>query len=265
MGMPMLEAAVEAGFEVWVNDVRSEIVQDVTTSGAHLAQTPREVAEHTDIIAVVVKGDDQVEQVTLGKEGILAGARSSQVVIIHTTVHPKTIMKIASHASKLDVEVVDAPMTGGQEGAKEHKLCFMVGGTRENVERIRPLLQLSASEIYRVGGSGAGSVMKLVQQMIFCLNRLAVYEGMHLAEAYKLDLEIVQRVIHDTAAQSFIADNWLARYRILREGENPPGWTVEDFARVLLTLSPAIELGRDLGVALPATVLIQQLFPVQSK
>jgi 3-hydroxyisobutyrate dehydrogenase-like beta-hydroxyacid dehydrogenase len=126
------------------------------------------------------------------------------------------------------------------------------------------LLQLSASEIYRVGGIGAGAVTKLVQQVIFCLNRLAAYEGMRLAEAYRLDLETVQRVLHDTPAQSFVSDNWLARYRILKEDEDPPGWTIEEFARLLLTLTPAIELGRELGVPLPATALVQQLFPVQS-
>jgi 3-hydroxyisobutyrate dehydrogenase-like beta-hydroxyacid dehydrogenase len=264
MGLPMLHAAIAAGFEVWVNDVRNDVVRNATSQGARSGSTPREVAEHSNMISIVVKGDEQVDQVVLGKDGILAGAHSSQLLVIHTTVHPRTILKIASHASKLGVEVVDAPMTGGEQGAKEHKLCFMVGGTVAAIERVRPLLQLSASEIYRVGGTGAGAVMKLVQQMIFCLNRLAAYEGMRLAKAYKLDLEIVQQVLHDTAAQSFVVDNWLARYRILGEGDQPPGWTIAEFSRLLLTLSPAIELGRDLGVALPATALIQQLFPVRS-
>lgn len=261
MGMPMAMGALAAGFDVWVHDLQHDRVREATARGARSVATPRELAEQVEIVAVVVKGDAGVEQVVLD-DGVLSGARSGQVLVIHSTVNPRTIHKVAACASPLGVEVVDAQMTGGQQGAEEHKLCFMVGGGANSIERIRPLLQATAREIFCVGGLGAGTAMKLVQQVIFCLNRLASDEGMRLAMAAGLDLETVQQVLNSTAAQSFVVDNWLSRYRILEEDMEPPGWTVQEFARQLLSLTPALKLGGELGVALPATALIQELFPV---
>lgn len=262
MGMPMAMGALDAGFDVWVFDICSDRVEQAEARGAHGASSVAELAKRSEIFAVVVKGDELVEQVVL-KDGVLSAPTAEQVLVIHSTVHPRTIKKIAARAAPFGVEVVDAQMTGGAHGAEGRELCFMVGGNADTIERIRPLLQSSASEIYRIGELGAGTAMKLVQQVVFCLNRLSAYEGMRLAESAGLDMETVQRVLGSTAAQSFVADNWLSRYRILEDGEEPPGWNVRDFARLLGSLTPALELGRDLGIALPATALIQQLFPPQ--
>jgi 2-hydroxy-3-oxopropionate reductase len=263
MGLPLAMAALGAGFDVSVHDIKKSRMREAAARGARPAATPSSLAAQAEIIAVVVKGDALVEQVLLN-DGALAAARPGNVLVIHSTVHPRTIRKIAACASSRGVEVVDAQLTGGQHGAEARALCFMVGGQASAIERIRPLLQSSAREIHVVGGPGAGATMKLVQQTIFCLNRLAAYEGMRLAERAGLDLETVQRVLKSTAAQSFVLDHWLARYRILENGAEPPGWTIAEFSRLLLSLTPALELGREMGVALPATALVQQLFVMES-
>jgi 3-hydroxyisobutyrate dehydrogenase len=264
MGMPMAMGALAAGFDVWVHDLQLDRMQAAAAKGAHAAATPRDLAGAAEIVALVVKGDGPAERVAL--EGILPDARRGQTLVIHSTVHPRTIHRIAAAAGPVGVAVVDAQMTGGQIGAEAHELCFMVGGDADAVERVRPLLATTAREIHRVGGLGAGSAMKLVQQTVFCLNRLAAYEGMRLAAAAGLELEGVQRVLGRTAAQSFVVDNWLGRYRLLDaddERSGLPGWPIREFARLLLSVTPALELAHEHGVELPATALMQSLFPVE--
>jgi 3-hydroxyisobutyrate dehydrogenase len=266
MGQPLARAAAGAGFEVWVNDLDEARLAEAASRGARRAGSPCELARNVDIVAIVVKGDGPIEEVISGDDGVLAGARAGQIVMVHTTAHPSALARLEQFASKLGVDVVDAPMTGGRQGAESRSLVYMLGGKKEAVERVRPVLQPSAREIFHLGPLGSGAAMKLVQQTVFCLNNLAAHEGMRLAQAAGLDVGTAQRVLHESGAQSWVADNWLERYRIRADGEvSGEGWGAEQFATLLLTLSPAIELGREVGIALPAAALMQQLFPVKPK
>jgi 2-hydroxy-3-oxopropionate reductase len=259
MGKAMATNALRAGFEVSVYDVREQPVNELCELGAKAAANPKEVATHCQLIAVVVWDDAQVQQVMVGDHGILAGAQAGSLVIIHTTVHPATVRNLAKEISDRGLEIVDAQMSGGQAGAENRQLCFMVGGNREAFEQCRPLLASSGSNIFHMGALGMGAVMKLVQQTILCLNRLAAYEGMRLARAYGLDERLTQDVLGQSFAQSYVVDNWLGRF-VVRD-EDPQ--SKQGFALVLHTITPALELARELGIGLPLAALAQQMFPLK--
>ena len=257
MGKAMAVNALQAGYDVSVYDVREQPVNELCELGAKAAANPKEIANHCQLIAVVVWDDAQVQQVMVGDHGILAGAQAGSLVIIHTTVHPATVRNLAKEISDRGLEIVDAQMSGGQAGAENRQLCFMVGGNREAFEQCRPLLASSGSNIFHMGALGMGAVMKLVQQTILCLNRLSAYEGMRLARAYGLDERLTQDVLGQSFAQSYVVDNWLDRFVV--KDEDPR--SREAFALVLHTITPALQLAQELGIGLPLAALAQQMFP----
>jgi 3-hydroxyisobutyrate dehydrogenase-like beta-hydroxyacid dehydrogenase len=259
MGKAMAANALRAGFEVSVYDLKEQPVKELCELGAKAAANPKEMASHCPLIGVVVWDDAQVQQVMAGDHGILAGAKAGSLIIIHTTVHPATVRNLAKEVRDRGLEIVDAQMSGGQAGAENRQLCFMVGGDREAFEQCRPLLASSGSNIFHMGDLGMGAVMKLVQQTILCLNRLSAYEGMRLARAHGLDERLTQDVLGQSFAQSYVVDNWLGRF-VVRD-EDPQ--SRQGFALVLHTITPALELARQLGIGLPLAALAQQMFPLK--
>ena len=259
MGKAMAVNALRAGFELGVHDVIEKPVKELSALGARAASHPRDVAGHSQLICVVVYDDAQVQQVMAGEYGILAGARAGSVIVIHTTIHPATVRNWAKEVRDRGLEIVDAQMSGGQAGAENRQLCFMVGGRREAFEQCRPLLACSGSNIFHMGELGMGAVMKLVQQTILCLNRLATCEGMRLARAYGLEEKLTLDVLSQSFAQSYVVDHWLDRFGV-KEGDPP---SEQAFARVLHTIIPAVDLARELGVGLPLAALAQQMFPLK--
>ena len=261
MGKAIARNALRGGFETVVFDLRSEPVDELSALGATAAGSPKEVAAAADITGIVVKGDEAVGEVITGPDGILQSARPGSVIAVHTTVQPGTVLRMAEIAKEQGVEVIDAPISGGQRGAEAATLCYMIGSDEALLERCRPLFAASGTEVRHMGGLGKGSAMKAVHQTIACLHILAAREGMELAEASGLDLRQVQDVLRVTDASSSATDNWVDRFRLVDGAEGGEGMSRQQFAGMLLTLTPAIELARELGVGLPATALLQQLFP----
>lgn len=261
MGKAMARNALRGGFETVVFDLRSEPVDELAALGATAAGNPKDVAAAADITGIVVKGDEAVVEVITGPDGVLQAARPGSVIAIHTTVHPGTVLRMAAVAKDHGIEVIDAPISGGQRGAESASLCYMVGSDEALLERCRPLFATSGTEVRHLGGLGKGSAMKAVHQTIACLHILAAKEGMELAEASGLDLEQVQEVLRTTDASSSATENWAGRFRLTDDAGDGGGMSRQQFAGMLLTLTPAIELARELGVGMPATALLQQLFP----
>ncbi len=261
MGKPMARNALQGGFDTVVFDPRSEPVDELVALGATAAGSPKDVAARADITGIVVKSDETVDEVITGPDGILRGARPGSVIAIHTTVEPRTVLRMAETAKEKGVEVIDAPISGGQHGAESAALCYMVGSDEALLERCRPLFATSGPEIHHLGGLGRGSAMKVVHQVVVCLHILAAKEGMELAEASGLDLRQVQEVLRVTGTQSSATEGWVDRFRLTDGAEIGEGMSRQQFAVMLLTLTPAIELARELGIGLPASALLQQLFP----
>ena len=259
MGTPMATNVAKGGFALMVYDIREEPLRELAQAGANLAQSAREVGAFAEVVELSVVDDAQVESVIAGPEGVLEGAKPGTVIAIHSTIHPKTVLKVAAAAGSKGVGVLDAQVSGGSVGAWERTLCYMVGGDRELFERCRPVFATSGKSIFHVGPLGAGAATKVAQQMIFCINRLSAYEGMRLAQRAGVDLEALKEVVHATGAQSAVVDAWRLDQRLqVGHSIEDARWLADNFWKGLL---PALELGHELGIALPATALVQQLFP----
>ncbi|MGE0824716.1 MAG: NAD(P)-dependent oxidoreductase [Candidatus Binatia bacterium] len=256
IGKPMAINVAKAGFNLMVYDLREEPRQELVAVGAKVARSAQEIGAHGDIIELVVVDDAQVEAVTLGEGGVLNGAKPGSVIAVHSTVHPKTIRKLAELAKAKNVTVIDAEVSGGERGAYAQTLCYMVGGAKSAFEKCQPVFATSGANIFHLGDLGAGAVAKLAHNLIVYVNMLAASEGMRLAETAGLDLEAMQQVVHAGAAQSRIADNWAVQRKLKDTYTSGPQGLLQLMHK---DLRLALELGHDLNVPLPGAALTQQL------
>lgn len=254
MGKPIAINQAKNHFDLMVFDKRAEPLDELRALGARIARSPREVAEHADIVGLSLRDDAQVESVVLGPDGILSGARPGAVITVHTTCHPDTIRKLAEHAKPKGVGVLDAPVSKGSVGAARAALCFMVGGDKALFDKCRPIFEASGSEIFHVGDLGSGSIAKLAHQVIVVGTLSAVAEGMLLAKTAGVDLQAFDQVVRHGAAQSYFADAWLDRVKDMRP---------EVIAVMSESVDPALKLGRELGISMLLTGLGQQLLPLR--
>jgi 3-hydroxyisobutyrate dehydrogenase-like beta-hydroxyacid dehydrogenase len=153
IGKPMAINVAKAGFDLMVYDLRPEPLQELTETGAKVARSAQEIGAHGDIIELVVVDDAQVEAVTLGEGGVLNGAKPGSVIAVHSTVHPKTIRKLAELAKTKGVSVIDAEVSGGESGAYAKTLCYMVGGDKAAFEKCRPVFATQARTFFTSGTS----------------------------------------------------------------------------------------------------------------
>jgi 2-hydroxy-3-oxopropionate reductase len=253
MGKPMAVNVVRGGFDLMVYDLREESLRDLAGLGAKVGRSSKEVAEHGEVVEVMVLDDAQVEEVVLGEEGVLSGAKPGTVIAIHSTVHPGTIRKVAERAKFKGIGVIDAEVSGGGRGAETRSLAFMVGGEKEYLEKCRPVFETSGKEVFHMGELGMGAVTKAAHQVVVAGTMMAVAEGMLLAERAGIDPETFEQVMHVSTARSFMADNWLGNFKFM-------GWQKSDSFHKSVT--PGLELAHELGLALPLTAHAQQLFSV---
>ena len=254
MGKPMATNVLKGGFDLMVHDVRQEPMQELAGLGAKLARSAGAVGEHADVIEIAVATDAQVESVILGEEGVLAGARPGAVVAIHSTVHPRTVKRVAEQAETKGVRILDAQMSGGSQGAEAQRLCFMVGGEPADLATCRPVLEASGAVVFHVGPQGTGAAVKLAQQVIIVGTMIAVAEGMLLAKEAGIQQETLADIINASVGPRQVWDNWLDRFSRL------------DKARVdglYEGLVPALDLAHQLGVSLPNLAVVQQLLSVR--
>lgn len=258
MGKPMAINILNGGFGLIVYDLREEPVRELTRLGARAATSPKEVAEASDLIAIAVVDDVQVEKVFCGDRGVLEGSCAGSIVAIHSTVFPKTISKLARVAEARDVRVIDAPVSGGEAGARAKSLCYMVGGELATLELCREVFSTSASDIFPMGALGSGAAAKMIVQVVTCINMLAAHEAETLAERSALDFAALQKVVHVSSAQSFVLDNWLPRFKLPQDPMEVRRRRTEVFQK---SLAPAIDLAQQLELPLAGTVLVERLLP----
>jgi 3-hydroxyisobutyrate dehydrogenase-like beta-hydroxyacid dehydrogenase len=258
MGKPMAINILNAGFGLTVYDSRDEPVRELTSLGARAATSPKEVAEASDLLAIAVVDDAQVEEVFGGAGGVLEGSCAGSTVAIHSTVYPGTVSKLAQLGEAKGVQVIDAPISGGEAGARAKSLCYMVGGESAILERCRDVFAASAAEIFHMGGLGSGAAAKMIVQVVTCINMLAAHEGEILAVKSGLDFAKLQAVLHASSGQSFVADHWLHRFKGAQDPMEVRSRRTEVFQK---SLAPAIEMARQLGLPLAGTVLVERLLP----
>ena len=255
MGKPMAANVAKAGFELTVYDLRDERCKDLVAIGAKVAASPREVGEKSDIVEIAVVDDAQAEQVVMGPDGVIHGARPGTVVVIHSTILPATARKIAARCRAGGVEMMDVPMSGGQKGAEERRLAYMAGGDAAVLEKCRPAFVTSASHIFHLGELGMGATAKMLIQVVVCLNMIAAHESEMLCAKTGLDFKSFQQVLHVSSGQSNVLDVW-QQFKRPEQPEAVRRQRAEVFAA---SLTPALELARELDVDVPGTTLAHGL------
>lgn len=247
-GKYMAVNLAEAAYDLMVYDTRPEPLEELARAGAKIARSNAEVAKHAEIVQVCVLNDAQVEAVVAGPAGLLETAAPGTIIVIHSTIAPATIEKLAPLVARKRVEIIDAPVSGSERGAKAKTMSYMVGGSREALEKCRPLFETSGPKIQHVGALGAGVRAKLAHQIIITVNMLAAYEGMKVGVESGLEPKILEKVIHEGLAQSWIADQWSE----LSFGPHSREVFYKD-----LTLG--LELAQELGISVPGAELAQGL------
>ncbi|HMQ55313.1 MAG TPA: NAD(P)-dependent oxidoreductase [Anaerolineae bacterium] len=254
MGQGMARNLLKAGFTVMVWNRTTAKMAALAEAGAQMGAHPAEVAAQSDIVITCVSDTPDVEAVILGPDGVSQGAKAGSLVIDCSTISPTATVKIAEKLATQGVAMLDAPMSGGSEGAAKGTLSIMVGGEAKDFERARPVFQAMGQKITHVGAIGAGQTVKLVNQILVVGHALAMSEALLFAQAGGVDLEKTLEAVSAGAAGSWMLSN-RAPQIIKRDWR--PGFTIDLQQKdVGLILGAA----NDLGVPLPATSLIFQLY-----
>ncbi|MGD9127462.1 MAG: NAD(P)-dependent oxidoreductase, partial [Planctomycetia bacterium] len=228
MGASMCGHLIEAGFSATVyNRTKSKAV-GLLEQGAKWSETPKTVAEASDVIFTIVGYPTDVESVILGPEGVLAGCSAGNVIVDMTTSRPALAIKIAEVASEKGVASIDAPVSGGDVGAKEARLSIMIGGPQEAVDALMPCWEAMGKTIVRQGGPGAGQHTKMVNQTLIATNIIGVCESLLYAYKAGLDLTTVLQSVASGAAGSWSLSNLGPR---IIDNNFDPGFFVEHFIK----------------------------------
>jgi 2-hydroxy-3-oxopropionate reductase len=253
MGKPMARNLLKAGYSLTVYNRSAGPMQDLADDGAGKASSIKEVAQNTEVIITMLPDSPDSEKVILGENGVLEGARTGSTIIDMSSIAPLISRKIADEASKRGIEMLDAPVSGGEPGAIAGTLAIMVGGNQDVFDRCLPILDVMGRSVVRVGDVGAGNFVKLANQIIVAANIEAIGEAFVLAQKAGIEPELVFQAIRGGLAGSNALE---AKAPMIMERNFSPGFRIrlhqKDLHNALLT-------AKDLGVPLPVTGLIQQM------
>jgi 3-hydroxyisobutyrate dehydrogenase len=254
MGQGMAHNLLKAGFPLTVWNRTASKADALVEAGARLGRDPADVAAQSDIIIICVSDTPDVEAVIQGEEGVLKGVKAGSLVIDCSTISPIATRKLAEQLAEAGVAMLDAPVSGGSEGAVRGTLSIMVGGETQDFERAQPVFEAIGKKITHVGPSGAGQTVKLVNQILVVGNCLAMCEALLFAQAGGVDTAKALEAVAAGAAGSWMLSN---RGPQILQRDWRPGFTIDLQQKdVRLILDAAAEL----GVPLPSTALIFQLY-----
>lgn len=254
MGQGMVKNLMKAGFEVNIWNRTPARMDPFCEAGARCCSSPADVAAHSDIIITCVSNTADVEEVILRENGVIYGANEGDLVIDMSTISPDTTRYIAGTLKQKGVEMLDAPISGGSEGAANGTLSIMVGGDEEQFKRALPVFEAMGKTITHVGDIGAGQMVKLVNQILVVVTMLGVSEALLFAQAGGLDLDKTLNAVSQGAAGSWALNN-RGPQMIARDWR--PGFTI-DLQQKDIRL--VLEAADKLGVPLLGTGIIFQLY-----
>jgi 2-hydroxy-3-oxopropionate reductase len=253
MGAPMAGQLVKAGHEVFIN-TRSKVPQELASSTAIQCTSPSEVAQKADIIFTMVPDTPDVEKVLFGDKGVAAGLSKGKVVVDMSSISPIATKEYAKKINALGCDYLDAPVSGGEVGAKNATLSIMVGGDEAVFNKVKPILDLMGKNINLVGGNGDGQTAKVANQIIVALNIEAVAEALLFASKAGADPAKVRLALMGGFASSKILE--VHGERMVKRTFDP-GFRIELHQK---DLNLALNSARALGVSLPNTATAQELF-----
>jgi 3-hydroxyisobutyrate dehydrogenase len=254
MGKSMCGHLIAAGYAATVYNRTAEKARPLVEQGAKLADSPRGVALESDVVFTIVGYPRDVREVTLGANGTLAGVKPGAVLVDMTTSEPALAIEIDQAARAKQVHAVDAPVSGGDVGAREARLSIMIGGEKEVVDAVQPLFETMGKTIVYQGPAGAGQHTKMVNQILIASNMIGVCEAMLYAFKAGLDLNTVLQSVSTGAAGSWSLSNLAPR---MIAGNFEPGFFVEHF---LKDMGIALDEARRMKLSLPGLALAQQLY-----
>ena len=254
MGSSMCGHLIRAGFSATIYNRTRAKAQKLLDAGARWADGPRAVAAASDVVFTIVGYPADVRSVILGADGVLSGCKPGDVIVDMTTSEPSLAERIAEAAARRGVHAVDAPVSGGDVGAREARLSIMIGGDRDVVEALKPCWEAMGHSIIYQGGPGAGQHTKLVNQIVIAGTMVGVCEALLYAYRAGLDLQTVMQSIGSGAAASWALSN-LAPRIIANRFE--PGFFVEHFIK---DMGIALDESKRMGLAMPGLALVHQLY-----
>lgn len=254
MGKSMCQHLMNAGYQATVFNRTPEKCEPLVNNGAKLATSPKEVAENSDIVFMIVGYPQDVREVALGKNGVLEGLRSGGIIVDMTTSEPSLAVEIAAAAQKKGIHSLDAPVSGGDIGARDAKLSIMVGGEKETYDEVMPMFKCMGINIRLMGKAGCGQHTKMVNQILISTNMIGVCEGLIYGYKAGLDLNEVIAAVGAGAAGSWSINNLGPR---IVQGNFNPGFMVEHFVK---DMGIALDEAKRMKLSLPGLALANQLY-----
>jgi 2-hydroxy-3-oxopropionate reductase len=254
MGRPMAKNLLKAGYPLVVHSRSRAPVDEVVAAGARAAGSPREVAGQCDVLITMLPNSPDVEGVALGTNGIVEGARPGLTYLDMSTISPIVSKKVGAALAGKGVRMLDAPVSGGEKGAIDGALSIMVGGDRSVFDAVLPIFQAMGKTITHLGPLGAGGFTKLANQIIVAVNLTALGEALTLAKKAGLDRELTLTALAGGLAGSKCLEQKRPNYLA---NAYKPGFKIDLHYK---DLGLIMESARELGVPLPATAVVQELF-----
>lgn len=253
MGKPMSKNLLKAGYELIVNDRNTVAVAELVALGAEKANTAKEVAEKTDIIVTMLPNSPHVKTVCLGENGISSGAKAGTIVIDMSSIAPLASREVSAELAKFGIDLLDAPVSGGEPKAIDGTLSVMVGGNKETFDKCYDIMKTMAGSVVYVGEIGAGNITKLANQIIVALNIAAMSEALVLAKKAGVDPELVYKAIRGGLAGSTVLD---AKAPMVLDRRFDPGFRIELHIK---DLQNALDTSHELAASLPLTSQVMEM------
>lgn len=254
MGSGMSMNILKAGFPLTVWNRTVSRTEPLVKAGAKVAKSPKDVAEKSDIVIDMVTDSKDVEEVLLGPNGVINGVKPGTIVIDMSTISPIRTREMASRFAERGIKMLDAPVSGGDIGARNGTLSIMVGGDKDAFDEATPVFQAMGKTITHIGGNGDGQICKAVNQILVGMNVLGVAEALVFAKKAGVDVKKVYTAIVGGAAGSWQLTNNGAKLLV---GDHEPGFKVKDYLKDLRII---METSDSIKMPLVGTAIVQQMF-----
>lgn len=254
MGRPMVKNLIKGGYtDVLVNGRHQDVLDELAALGA-VSATYQEIGEQCDVVMTMLPNSPQVKEVMLGAGGVAAFMKPGTVYIDMSSINPVATKEVAAVLAEKNIDMIDAPVSGGEPKAIDGTLSFMVGGKEDVVEKYKPLLETMGSSVVRCGEIGAGNTTKLANQIIVACNIQALSEALILAKKAGVDPELVFKAIRGGLAGSTVMD---AKAPMMLAGNDKPGFKIDLHIK---DLNNALDCAHSVGAPVPMTAEVQEIF-----
>jgi 2-hydroxymethylglutarate dehydrogenase len=253
MGKHMCRHLLEAGYDVAIHDLSKEAAASLLEKGGKWQDSPEDIAKTCQVVVSCLPGPPEVEKVVYGANGLMAGWKQGDIYVDMSTNSPTTVRRIAEDAKAKGVAVLDAPVSGGTKGAEAGTLAIMVGGDKQTLEQVRPILEAMGKKIFPVGDIGCGNIVKLVNNMIAATTNAIDAEGFVMGVKAGVSADVLREVIISSTGNNWHVESTYPQ--TILQGNFDPGFRIN---LSLKDMALALALGKECGVPLPVAATVEQ-------